>query len=59
MSSRQEKRGRISGWWSSVQWRRLLERIRSLGKLGLKRPPERRRVTVEDLYPSAEDENEE
>ncbi len=52
MSSSPEKRARISRWRSRLQWRRLLKRVR-IGRIRLGRSPKQRRVTVEDLYPSA------
>ena len=58
MRSSPVKRGRIRRWWNRVQWRRLLERDRTSGRVKLRRPRKRRRVTVEDLYPNAANENE-
>jgi hypothetical protein len=58
MRSSPEKRGKISRWWNSVQWRRFLRRNRAPRKDRLARSREHRRVTVEDLYPKAENENE-
>ncbi len=58
MRSSPEKRGGISRWWNRVQWR-LLKRNRASGKDRLGRSRRHRRVTVEDLYPNTEDENEE
>ncbi len=59
MRSSPEKRGRISRWWNRVQWRRLLKRNRASGKDRLGRSRRHHRVTVEDLYPNVENENEE
>jgi hypothetical protein len=58
MSSSPEKRGRISRWRSRMQWRRLLGRVRS-GRIRRRRSRKPRRVTVEDLYPSAANEKKE
>ncbi len=57
-----EKRGRISRWWNRVnrvKWL-LLKRNRASasGEDRLGRSRRHRRVTVEDLYPNAENENE-
>jgi hypothetical protein len=61
MRSSPEKRGRISRWWDGVQRRRLLKRNRASasGEDRLGHSRRHRRVTVEDLYPNAEKENEE
>jgi hypothetical protein len=58
MRSSPVKFGRIRRWWSRVQWRLLLERDRASGRVRLRRLRRRRRVTVEDLYPNAANENE-
>jgi hypothetical protein len=57
MRSSPVKFGRIRTWWSRVQWRLLLERDRTSGRVRLRRLRRRRRVTVEDLYPNAANEN--
>ncbi len=53
-------KGRIRDWWRIVAtWWRFLRGDRTERKAERKPPRERLKVTVEDLYPKAEDEHEE